>query len=430
MTSQSRSLSTYPTHAIVCLSMSPNVEDNHARMLASLASAHSRFVLLLHNRARTIHDAFDWRGMQHTNTIEMVDDLSLHELPELRIPAPLSYFPQPSDRTSTMLTKQVSISLTSAKARDATKVSRKLSTPRPPPGHLATHATWYRSNRGRVLHGSGFDRNIPLINSTSGRTQWPVPYLPADPLISRLPNKSSASLSSLSSFSQSFFIPPNPHALLTATSWYFAPVLRVFVPCEDLSPSAIKACEGQLVRGGLWEYVSIGDIVVNLGYVPLLNDEESKWLIHNGVGLEPFSPHGSAPPIANSLGTFPCPTYYAHLTRGTDPLYCIRIPPLVISGAEMTLVQMPMTVLKTRGKGPMRVTRYAWTARVPVYGVGLWSGEWILEGEATPEGQRMLQRALQGREVFIWRIVLDKCVSGVLWLQFVQSLGFGGKVWR
>lgn len=167
----------------------------------------------------------------------------------------------------------------------------------------------------------------------------------------------------------------------------------------------------------------MGGIVINLGYVPIFDNAEPKWLIHDGVGLTPFNPHRSPPLIADSLRALPCPTYYAHLNHGADPLHCIQIPPHIEADVEMTLVQMPSTVLKTRGMGDMRVTRYAWTARFPVSEVGLWSGEWVLEGEATPEGERMLQRALQGRGMFLWRVVLDRCLNGMVWLQLVRTIG-------
>ncbi|ESK87249.1 hypothetical protein Moror_5785 [Moniliophthora roreri MCA 2997] len=85
------------------------------------------------------------------------------------------------------------------------------------------------------------------------------------------------------------------HDILLATSRLRAPVLRVFVPCSSLSTSdyftahpqskadstplapapspqqmgSIELCERHLQNAGLWDHMSVGDVVVNLGYVPL-----------------------------------------------------------------------------------------------------------------------------------------------------------------
>ncbi|KAL0954899.1 hypothetical protein HGRIS_003832 [Hohenbuehelia grisea] len=77
-----------------------------------------------------------------------------------------------------------------------------------------------------------------------------------------------------------------PHELRLATSRTRAPVLRVFVPCAVLSSSlgeedesfhegqgpstlgSIQRCEDQLVDANLWDHLSVGDVVCNLGYVP------------------------------------------------------------------------------------------------------------------------------------------------------------------
>ncbi|KAF9070159.1 hypothetical protein BDP27DRAFT_1324395, partial [Rhodocollybia butyracea] len=93
----------------------------------------------------------------------------------------------------------------------------------------------------------------------------------------------------------------NPHALRLATSRTRAPVLRVFVPSLDMSlphsPSddgGISGCEEELLRAGLWEHLSIGDVVCNLGYVPPTvapsSSSSAVWLVYNGYQLVPFAP--------------------------------------------------------------------------------------------------------------------------------------------
>ena len=58
------------------------------------------------------------------------------------------------------------------------------------------------------------------------------------------------------------------HELFMATSRVRAPVLRVFVPCTELDEAAISDCEDALMRAGLWEHLSDGDVVCKFGYVP------------------------------------------------------------------------------------------------------------------------------------------------------------------
>ncbi|KAK7050864.1 hypothetical protein VNI00_004976 [Paramarasmius palmivorus] len=93
-----------------------------------------------------------------------------------------------------------------------------------------------------------------------------------------------------------------PHDIILATSRIRAPVLRVFVPCSSLSETdyfasgsqsqagstplapaftkqqvgSIDLCERHLQDAGLWDHMSVGDIVVNLGYVPLSPSSRSR----------------------------------------------------------------------------------------------------------------------------------------------------------
>lgn len=232
----------------------------------------------------------------------------------------------------------------------------------------------------------------------------------------------------------------SPHDLHLATSRARAPVLRVFVPCTALDDAALTACEAQLAAAGLWEHLSVGDVVCNLGYVPPADAGATTgagtqvWLVFEGTALVPYAPPGP-PPVADPL-TLPSPFYYAHiLPPFADPVFEIALPTsglglglgLGLGGAELTLTLVPTRVRSPRSPGGWAVVRrYVWIARVPYVGVaGLgrgWRGEWMLEGEGTKEGRQSLLDALgdgpggvtrRGR----WMVVRDKSGGGRVWMK-------------
>ena len=131
------------------------------------------------------------------------------------------------------------------------------------------------------------------------------------------------------------------HDLFLATSRLRAPVLRVFVPCTELDEAAIVACEEQLIKNGLWEHLSDGDIVCNFGYVPPVSPQSEstrtgeqqptedgqrqKWLMFNGYCLVPYIPP-SPPPLESPL-TLPSPFYFAHILPAfVDPVFVLALP--------------------------------------------------------------------------------------------------------
>ncbi|KAF9801648.1 hypothetical protein IEO21_10073 [Rhodonia placenta] len=234
----------------------------------------------------------------------------------------------------------------------------------------------------------------------------------------------------------------SPHDLHLATSRARAPVLRVFVPCTALDDAALTACEAQLAAAGLWEHLSVGDVVCNLGYVPPADAGATTgagtqvWLVFEGTALVPYAPPGP-PPVADPL-TLPSPFYYAHiLPPFADPVFEIALPTsglglglgLGLGGAELTLTLVPTRVRSPRSPGGWAVVRrYVWIARVPYVGVaGLgrgWRGEWMLEGEGTKEGRQSLLDALgdgpggvtrRGR----WMVVRDKSGGGRVWMKLL-----------
>ena len=258
----------------------------------------------------------------------------------------------------------------------------------------------------------------------------------------------------------------SPHDLYLATSRTRAPVLRTFVPCTVLDDNAVAACEEQLVDAGLWEHLSVGDVVCNFGYVPPVQENSAKdaepqqeWLLFDGSGLAPYAPP-APPPLEDPL-SLPSPFYYAHiLPPWSSPHYVLSLPALprgvrpdprarmqrelVDSNVELTLTHVPARVRSPHSpQGYAVVRKFVWIARLPYVGPGTdggaglgrgWQGEWMLEGEGTREGRQSLLDALsdgpdgsgltrRGK----WEVVRDKSGSGRLWMKcvlpFPLSLG-------
>ncbi|KAI0635976.1 hypothetical protein C8Q77DRAFT_1071858 [Trametes polyzona] len=262
------------------------------------------------------------------------------------------------------------------------------------------------------------------------------------------------------------------HDLFLATSRVRAPVLRVFVPCTDLDEPAIMACEEQLIKSGLWEHLSDGDIVCNFGYVPPVpppdaprplsscspeqegdgqQQQRQKWLMFNGYCLVPYIPP-SAPPLENPL-TLPSPFYFANILPAfVDPIFILSLPqdpPLPhsndtngrIQGQARPEPDMQLANVATRVPSPHSPTgfalvrKYMWLARIAYVGPGSateagmalgrgWHGEWVLEAEGTREGRQNLVDALAGgtngpglRQRGQWQVVREKSGGGRIWLK-------------
>ena len=164
----------------------------------------------------------------------------------------------------------------------------------------------------------------------------------------------------------------------------------------------------------------MGDLVVNLGYLPsddeLDSDEnpEAMWFVMDGQRrLVPFR---------NGMGRAPCPTYYSHiLGTGVNPQHVLSLPSSSSHKPSMDLVRITSCVSSTAGR--MRVGQFVWLARVAVGRADSgWEGEWVVEVEGTPEGRRMLESALEGGKEAVWEVVLEKCGEGSIWLKCVLFL--------
>ena len=233
----------------------------------------------------------------------------------------------------------------------------------------------------------------------------------------------------------------SPHDLKLAMSRTRAPILRVFVPCSDMDEESVIACEDQLIDTGLWDHLSTGDVVCNLGYIPPDTEDSGsdpddpervsrKWLLFNGYALIPFAPP-EPPPIDDPL-TLPSPFYYSHiLPLHADQIFNIVLPPSDFS----ELPQLALVCTSTKVKGPSgyySVKKYMWVAKVTRFarsnlarfgegeeiGEG-WKGEWVLEGEGTSEGKQILIDCIQGCEMEKrkWEFIREKSGRGRIWMK-------------
>lgn len=280
----------------------------------------------------------------------------------------------------------------------------------------------------------------------------------------------------------------SPHDLILATSRVRAPVLRVFVPCSQLSETfadlpgsagSIEQCEDQLVAAGLWEHLSTGDIVCNLGYVPASvgysssgasedegesltqgsrrwrtrPTETQKWLIFNGEVLVPFSPSEDRVPTGDPL-SLPSPWYYEHIRSplypslnskssqlGSSQIVLDRLPPFPSEAPQMSLISYALNVKSPTSRGGViKARKWVWVARIwrgggvtaagppgtishpdgPKLEMGIgWQGEWILECEGTKEGRQTLIESIRGigSQTRRWEFVREYSGGGRIWLR-------------
>lgn len=260
-----------------------------------------------------------------------------------------------------------------------------------------------------------------------------------------------------------------PHDLILATSRSRAPILRVFVPCTtlEMDGESLALCEQQLVESGLWDHLSTGDVVCNLGYVPPVEDgmdeafgmsgdasppgtrpstgsrrsssglvpsssqSSAKWLLFNGHILVPFTPPQLLP-LTDPLN-LPSPFYYAHImpNPNANPTFMInKFPACLDDVPQFTLIHSSRKVRSPHSpSGVALVKKFSWTARVvrvkseaDESGMGEgWFGEWVLEGEGTSEGKEVLFDALRGVDLGRreWELVRERSGGGKIWLRLL-----------
>ncbi|KAK0450263.1 hypothetical protein EV421DRAFT_2016414, partial [Armillaria borealis] len=221
--------------------------------------------------------------------------------------------------------------------------------------------------------------------------------------------------------------PSSPHDLVLATSRVRAPILRVYVPCSELSDtpefldkdyfvragggSSIQQCEDQLIGSGLWEHMSTGDVVCNLGL-----KETRTWLVFNGHCLVPFCPPEDLLPIDDPI-SLPSPFYYDYLIPAT-PL-ATRVPSPHSRGGVAVVRKWVWIARVWRGG-----LHYDAVGKVNGAGSGFgasmgigWEGEWVIEGDGTKEGRQALLDCLNGEYT-----THREC-------EFVREKSGGGRVW-
>lgn len=351
---------TYPLHlypALALHSFSSLLPDNtELERLTSLALAHSRFVLLLQS---FVHSSPNISIPTESFQPHLIEKLS-PSLPELSFPVPLSYIhssPPP------YLPSQTPSKIPPSPTPRLNLFKPRALQPPPPASEprilKAYGSSWRRSLVHRYSHSYSDSENdfIPP------RRRHPTSSPPSRSSLSRNSSPSPPSSSPpLSSHPSSIGI--SPHDFIHAMSPVRAPVLRVFVPstaCSAAHAPTIVKCEEQLVRAGLWTQLSVGDVVCNLGHVPLTDiDPDTKpdplddsrreadinsghsghislhhhsppshaqtWLIFNGSFLVPYTPYLTVP-VQDAL-TLPSPFYYTHiLPRLTNPVFALKHMP-------------------------------------------------------------------------------------------------------
>ncbi|KAG2138264.1 hypothetical protein BD769DRAFT_1434946 [Suillus cothurnatus] len=488
----------YPVHALRSMSSLPPSRDYDAttakltHKLAILCLTHSRFVLLL-------------QSLVHSSPLPLpIDDDSIqpppfpsvsptlpHGLRELTFPAPLSFvsdaekappsahysgnesnwkrpashphhlphdpMPRSRDPSRPKTSDDFNPSINQRKYRKLSIFGGR--NPPPPPLSEPRSLKYYDARWRRTI--SGTPTQAPALLGTYANNRN---FMSEDDIrksVMRTHRRTGSSgMSSTSSSASVSPSPPfsyrgaqdafglstgSPHELHTATLRTRAPVLRVFVPCTDLIPAAITSCEQQLIDNGLWEHLSIGDIVCNFGYVPAapesdeISSQESdrsalrnSWLLYNGYSLVPFVP--PAPPPVDDPLSLPSPLYYSHIMPShAHPLFSFA-PPGGGGVPELNLVQTTERVRSPQSRGGWAAAKkYMWVARARV-GMGFvdvddglgegWRGEWVLETEGTREGRQTLVDCLSGDagEVFVWEFVREKSGGGRLWLKLVRPL--------
>ncbi|KAF8959514.1 hypothetical protein BDZ97DRAFT_1906175 [Flammula alnicola] len=519
--SQRLPLHRYPMHALRTLtSLYPTFEDDeHTSKLVALARAHSRFVLLLQS---LVHSSSEPMPLEPEEVQSKSRFSPVQSLRELTFPAPLAYTqlpspaPNPTDLINTRsrhersrsqptngsinangkFSTTISLrgnagtehealrsikaahgprpsanSLTSMMSSNEASPKRRLSIfgkngirPPPPevPRALEIYSSSWRRGTSAHYHQDATDEHGFATSLKRPNRRFASVNTSSDSSISEIAvgRDSPLNISPLSSLA-------SPHDLCIATTRLRAPILRVFVPCTKLEDGdeSLVSCERQLEEAGLWQHLSTGDVVCNLGYVPPSSEDGSseghdaspaasdtlptlrlhssrsypsnssssgstssqrKWLLFNGEFLVPYTPPDLLP-LEQPLN-LPSPFYYAHIMPPLANLtYTISRLPVCDDVPQLTLVHSATKVPSPHSpKGYALVKKYAWTARVVRLRMGDegdmgegWFGEWVLEYEGTEEGKQTLLDALSGRSLGRrrWELVREKSGGGKLWLR-------------
>ncbi|KAH8831728.1 hypothetical protein DL96DRAFT_1588814 [Flagelloscypha sp. PMI_526] len=493
MRSQSTPLHRYPMHALtVQSSILPSQEqDATTAKFVAYAESHSRMVLHIQSMAHSSSKLPPPEAKETSPRPKLHLDLAPSRTPrELTFPAPLSYKPPPSpaypptpktameplmssdaghkragsSRNNLVVTpKKLRQSVDSLSRR---KVGRRASifggnskfVPPPPPNAAPrVYSSTWRRTLFQTSGGLASDDEDGPLERPHAR------FASSSGMYSSESGSSSKESDNPRSAKRNSFIPQpqydGPHDIVLAASRVRAPVLRVFYPCTDQSEDspALQECEEQLIQSNLWEHLSTGDIIVNLGYIPPSSDDASDesvgsfnrklWLMFNGEVLVPYMPPEQSLPSHMNPLTLPSPFYYSHLYPSSyqSPTYLLSRLPQIRDVPQLTMVNVNTKIPSPHSpEGFVWVKRYCWTARVHVDGhvnfgagaaevLGLgWFGEWVLQGDGTKEGRQLLLDCLRGYDVtstgrgLRWEMVREKSGGGRIWFRLVD-VGYNPK---
>jgi hypothetical protein len=457
--SQQLPLHHYPTDALATLSAQCEIEDLEEKIgkYVMLCQAHSRMVLLLqaliHSSSSLVSEESEDLSLRYRNATRQAGR-------ELVFPAPLSFLPDDGDSKDHAPQKMtrghgryLPAPTTSPRLRrtEAEPIRRSVSRmsilgrnkiPPPPPSadplSLKIYSgSWRGPRRTSTIRSSASD-------NVQTHLRRPKPHFPHTRDSSGSSTDNSRDTPSPNSTSPTELFPTvtshAPHDIRTAVSRLRAPILRTYFPCSEMDHHAITACEAQLEDAGLWQHLSVGDIVCNLGYLPpvsaegFVNESDQScddtfgpelWMIFDGANLMPYNP-SAALPLSEPL-SLPSPFYYAHITP--PPINPWFIATLPHEEPELSLVLLPVQVRSPHSpNGFARIKKYLWLARLPPHvrpslGEG-WHCEWILEGEGTKEGRQCLLDALRGDAYAErdWEIVMERSTPSRIWLRSVLTL--------
>ena len=417
---------------------------------------HSKFVLLLQSLAHSSHHPVESELEENSPPRSTPQALQIPPpgIKQLYFPEPLYYCTSPAiHRTPSFHRHRRSQSLEVVTGESRTLVRKKTllgrsRRPPPPPSSDFLIRQSYFSPWRRILQSSSITitepATLPRRRRFLNASNWSDSSLSTSTRLSFNQEKRSSA-----SVLRSRISPLSPHDIHLATSRSHAPILRAFVPCSELNDVSIAACEDQLADAGLWDHLSVGDVVCNLGYMPPLQPfpesdfledpvgrtsisvasqqlspessnttDDTVWLVYDGFGLVQYSPAVEPPPLKDAL-TLVTPYYYSHIMPSpAHPFFTLDLytrlsrfraftddaggytfsPP---TPPKFELITMLTKVRSPHSPGGYAVVkRYKWVVTIKVtkavlssdveIGSGWLTDEWVLEVDGTLEGRRML----------------------------------------
>lgn len=471
----------YPIHA---LQFSTRFSNAHQlkllRKLQAFAIVHSKFVLLLQSLAHSSLRPLEPQLEDNSAARSSIPHISPSGTKQLYFPEPLCYSASPAIHKTPSFhrhkrSQSVEIVMTQSKTPGTKPPGRMRSLlcrsrqPLPPPSPDFLIRQSYFSPWRRILHSQ------PPIGTPESASPQRRRF-PASPSPSSSSLSTSGRLSMIHENRRSTSVPRlrlallSPHDIHLATSRSHAPVLRVFVPCSEFNDVSIAACEDQLTAAGLWNHLSVGDIVCNLGYMPPPPSpehdlssagggsrrasfcgratEDVVWLVFDGLGLVPYSPVLQPPPIKDAM-TLVTPLYYSHILQtSAHPFFTLDLYSKLSRFRENTFPppappKFELVAMFTKVRSPnspggyATVKRYKWIATIKGTkavvsgdlgaGNGWLTDEWALEVDGTVEGRSMLDALLSSPDAadwargdWVWEIDRQRSNSSKTWFRSVH----------